>query len=363
MKAAEGLLHPNIGSGTKRGIEAMRTAYQAEIAALKTVAAKATELEAKTKELEAKLAAGPSKLPEAVEKELTDLRQFRREADVTKDPEFVAKYDGKINTNTAKVEAMLTAIGKANGADDAAISKVLASYKSKGYTLDNLAGEIQGLQKANQFGQAQRLTALLMQNEELTEGKSAEIAAWQTDAAGRSAAQQAKVEALNARVGDLTRTTYAQTMAAETEAYAKDFPFIKAPPAPAETDAPAVKQAKTEAQSFYNEAMGKAKTELEALSASITDPEKAAVRNGRLYAMAAAGLTFKNLIAPKMAQEMAAMRAELETLRAKVTSSKKAGDLSARHAVEAAGGSKVPTGKGLSMAEAFAAQLEATANQ
>lgn len=363
VKAAEALLPPTAGSNTRKAFEAQKAVYLAEIAATKKLAEEATALRQQKAELETKLADKQVELPEPTRKELEELRAFRRTVDVTKDPEFVAKYDGKITANSAKIEAMLTDIGKAGGAKPEVITTTIAAYKKDGLTLDTLAAEITSLQKNGQIGQAERLKRLAMENEVLQEGRQAEIAEWEKDSVGRTAKQQEQQTTLRKQLDEQTRAAYAATFNADVEAYTKEFPALAAPPAPADTDAPAVKQAKQQALDAYTEALGKARQGLNEFFAAPKNAQEAANRNGRLYATAAVGLAFKNLIAPTIIKQLTALQSENEALKKQLAAGKKAGDLSGRHIAEITqAGGKLPVGRpGLSLAEQLAEGLAAAA--
>ena len=92
----------------------MNPANRANWKRLQTLASEAkaakSYLETEVKTLKEKMAAAPP-VPEAITKELEDLRQFRRVWDIQRDPEFDTKFEKAITDNEEDIYKLLTQYG------------------------------------------------------------------------------------------------------------------------------------------------------------------------------------------------------------------------------------------------------------
>lgn len=105
-------LPPLVRPKTGASFEKLKTLAREQVAARETAlqaeVAKRTELEAKVKEYEAKLA-DPNKLPDAVAKELEELRQLRKTVEIDADPVFKDFSNRQERNNEIIVEQLLSA--------------------------------------------------------------------------------------------------------------------------------------------------------------------------------------------------------------------------------------------------------------
>jgi hypothetical protein len=100
-KLAEIQLGAHAKPATVKAFTEVKTRARAEI----------SRLEAEVADLRTKVPKDGQKLPEPIEKELTDLRNFRRAHDYQNDTEFKTQYVQPIETNTASIFKKLEGVG------------------------------------------------------------------------------------------------------------------------------------------------------------------------------------------------------------------------------------------------------------
>lgn len=127
---------------TRETFEQLKTlAQQREQAAIKQAEdarAAAAALEARIKELEART------VPDEVKKDLEELRKFRAQFDIERDPEFRQKYDGRVETNYTAIYAKL----QQHGLPASEIEKLKGFSQSERDTaIERLASKLSGLDR------------------------------------------------------------------------------------------------------------------------------------------------------------------------------------------------------------------------
>ncbi len=117
------------------------TALQREQAVRK----EADELRAKYQALEAENAELKSKtVPDEVKKDLEELRKFRAQFDVERDPEFRQKFDGRVETNYAAIYAKL----QQHGLPATEVEKLKSfSQAERDSAIERLASKLSGLDR------------------------------------------------------------------------------------------------------------------------------------------------------------------------------------------------------------------------
>ena len=251
-------------------------------------------------------------LPDGVKKELEALRNKVREIDITADPTLKLKYDDKIAANEEAVLKTLKSFGFGNDADGKEIPGFFDKLKAAGgVSLKTLAKTVKDLEAAGEVEAAEEVKQLLLQNSKLSKEKQAEIETFKAnfEAVSKQRQEQEKQETvkhqkeLEGAVADAVKETQSK------------FSFLKPPPAPLDTDAPAVKKAKEQAIAEF-----KAKTEeygkhlLEATS----NPVKG-------MKTLAGGLLLQNVVVPKLQSDLAAAQERIKALEAQIAAAKKAG--------------------------------------
>jgi hypothetical protein len=127
---------------TRETVEQLKTiAREREAAALKQAEearAQVAEKEARIKELEAKT------VPDEVQNELKELRQFRAQFDAERDPEFRQRFDSKVETNYSAIYAKL----QQHGLPASEIEKLKGFSQSERDTaIERLASKLSGLDR------------------------------------------------------------------------------------------------------------------------------------------------------------------------------------------------------------------------
>lgn len=301
------------------------------------------ELKARAEAAEAK-ASGVG-VPKEVEEELKSLRERVRELDISRDPEIEAKYDKRIKANSDSIVDTLkeygygrSVVGEGENAKEVENPRAVAELIKNGINYDNLQPLIEKLKTKGLHGAARKIERLIDQNENLAEERHAEIERWkgtyETRQKERQNAATADSERQIAAVSDQTKTH----LRTELEVLAKDFPFINAPPAPLQSDSPAVAKIKQAAVDSFNAAAKKIGEIVKGFNADGLPPEKAQEVVGRRNAAAVQAVVIKEHILPRLKADLSTANARIKQLEADIGKLKGAGSLSRQHATQATGG-------------------------
>lgn len=353
---------PHMRPKTRKVIEE-RNAKIIEARNARDTAAKEKEtLAQQVKDLQAKVdAAAAAKLPEAVEQELTQLRQTVRELDASRDPAIKTKYDSVIDTNRKSVIAILKddfGLGKdKDGKDD--LSAINAITKA-GVSLASVAPYLKKMEEGGFVNEAEGIRETIRENIRLERARTAEI----TEAAKNGDQRRQQVQAQTEEQQKLTTEVTSKALQSELKAgvdeYNKQYPYMHDPEPVKDGDSPATITAKNAAIADFKTATDKVKAECAALNWTGKPPEVAAELQGKVQANAVQHIMLKNYVFPRLLKEATASAARIKELEAEVAKFKKAGSTNRAHisaaAAPAAGGdaAKLPAGVGEGLA-AFAA--------
>lgn len=322
------------------------------------VAAEKVALQRERDELAEKIKTAPA--PKALEDEVKLLRERVRELDITRDPILETKYDKRIEANNTSIIAILKkeGYGMQKGEGDKMVENPQAIQKlvRDGLTLKNLTPLLKKLDEAELVEEAEAIREAVRQNNRLSAEKTQEIESWKGDFTKRQEArQQQGRQASDKFQADFTKQTDTQYRA-EVETLAKDFAYLKQPPAPLATDTPAVRQAKETAITEFQTAAKKIEAEVKTLNPGDFPPERHAEVAGRINANAILALTLKNHVLPRVQRDLAALTARNKELEGELAKIRGAGRISRLHGSAPsdapAGGGEAPTDLGQALMQA-----------
>lgn len=309
LKKFESGIDPHIKPKTRKIIDNMKAEATKARDRAEAAEKSRSELEAKVSDLEKRVSS--TKLPEETEKELSTLRDKVRELNINQDPIIVAKYDKKIEANTATVLETL----KKAGLPDATV----ASIKKSGVTLNSVKAYIDmletgkgadGKQYEADPETAEQLRETLRENGRLSRGKEQEIADWRSNwdarQKDRGVEQQKYYEEANQR----------QTKAI-LEHTAK-FDFLKPPPEPLDSDLPVIKKEKEKSRVAFN---GLVNQFSQAIKKETADPVSQLIA-------AKVGILYRDLVTPRLQARATELEAQVKELQARIDANKKAGGVS-----------------------------------
>ncbi len=295
------------------------------------------------------------KPPEAMEKELTTLRERIRELDVSKDPAIESKYDKPVQANTDKAIEMLGDYGLFKVAVVGGDGKPTGDYrdmsekekalvttqiKNNGVGLRTMAQHINRLEKSGDLEGAEQLRDLARENDRLAREKQVEITSIKGNYEGRVQARTKEQQAQQEQISTIARTTSEKTLQSDIAELAKSFPEIAIPPEPLATDSAAVVAAKKAAIAQYSAAANQVAEVVKAFNASGLTPDKAAEAQGRMTASAVKAVILQQHVLPRMVKQVAEKDARIKELEAQVAKFRTAGGLNRAHAASASAGTQ-----------------------
>lgn len=297
------------------------------------VAAEKISLEKKVKDLEAAQAtAATGKLPEAMEQELTALRQTVRELDASRDPVIKTKYDARMAVNRDSVIKTLKddfGLGKsADGKDD---PTELNAILKAGVSLSSVAPYLKKLEDAGFVNEAEGIRETLRENIRLERERQSEIATITKDYDARKQQMQQQAEGQQKAAAAAVGTAAQRILKEGIDAYNAQFPYMHDPEPPKAGDSDATVKAKNAAITEFNEAKTKVQEELKTLNEDGAAPDKQPEIRGALAANAIQHVILKHYVFPKLLKQAASDKTRIAELEADLAKVKKAGSQSKLH--------------------------------
>ncbi len=360
---------PHVSPKMRQVIDAKNTKIREARDRADTIAREHEELKAKYAEAEKK--ATSIEPPKELVEEVKALRERVRELDISADPEIQAKYDKRIASNNESIVSTLKSFGfgtmKGEGDKVVENPKAVADLMKSGLTFASLNPLLKKLDELGAVEEAEQIRESIRENVRLARGKQEEIQQWKGNYEQRQKAKENEGRAAQEGRNTAFRTQTDTHLRADLEALAKDFPFLKQPPAPTAADSPAVAKVKQAALDEYESASKKIQEAVAMFKTDGVAPEKLAEVVGKLNANAVQAIVFKTHMLPKLKADLAARDARIKQLEADIGKFKGASSLSREHATQAsqAGGNAPVIPKDMPLADAmttFAKQLGVNAN-
>lgn len=335
-------LAPHAHRNTRKAFDEVKGMARAKALELEK---RAIAAEKEREELKAKLAQAPAAgtaIPKEIEEEVKTLRERVRELDIAKDPAIEQKYDKRITANEEGVIAVLkkNGFGMVKGEGDKFVEnpRAFEQLKKQGIGLSSLVTTLKALDAADpaQFpdaaADAEAIRELLRDNSRLSREKQAEIETWKTSYGQRKQQQETQTKQQAEQQAKLFRDETAAQLTAATTEIEKNFPHLKAPPAPLPTDQPAIAKAKQEAIDAYTQAEAKVAEAIKSLDPADVPPEKIPALVGRINSSAIAYHMLQHHVLPKVLKELAAKDARIKALEEGTAKTKQAQTISSAHA-------------------------------
>lgn len=310
-------------------------------------AAKAAELEKRAIAAEEKAKTAPA--PKELEDEVKSLRETVRRLDITQDPVIQQKYDAKIAANNESIISVLknnglgTSVDKdgnrtehpnvikefvAGGVNEETVYPLIIRLRESAAEL-KAAGQTRNAMAA--LKDADKLYDYLRRNDGLQQDKMAEIESWKGSESKRKQEIESVTKQQRDAQGQAFRHHTDTILKAETDALAKEFPYINQPPAPLPTDVPATVKAKEAAIAEWTAAAKNIETAVKGFSTDGVTPEKLAEVVGRINAAAIQSQQIKYGILPRVKAELSAKTARIAELEKELNGIREAGKLSRQH--------------------------------